>query len=184
MPMITNRLLASAAVAALVGSLAAASPSFAQNSTSNVQPGGSMQMEQPNAPAAAGKKMHGPAAMKAAVERRIKTLHDKLKITPDQEADWNDVAQTMRDNEANIGQLIQQRHQNSASMTAVDDLNSYASIAQAHADGAKKLASSFENLYDSMSPEQKKNADEVFGRFEGHRGMAKSHRSHNGSTGQ
>jgi len=107
------------------------------------------------------------------VETRIKTLHDKLMITADQEADWAKVAQTMRDNETEIHQLIQARHQDPDSMTAVDDLQSYAKITQAHADGMQKMVTAFQPLYDEMSDAQKKNADQVFGQFEGHHGTAK-----------
>ena len=111
-------------------------------------------------------KMHG----REEVEARIQTLHDKLKITSAQESDWDKVAETMRDNEANIHELIKSRHQNAESMTAVDDLQSYQKIAQAHADGLQKMTDSFQTLYNHMSDAQKKNADEVFGKFEGHRG--------------
>jgi iron-sulfur cluster repair protein YtfE (RIC family) len=108
------------------------------------------------------------AAMRNEVETRISTLHTKLKITPDQESAWNDVAQAMRDNESSVGTLVKDRHENAKSMTAVDDLESYEKISQAHADGLKKVVASFETLYNDMSPDQKKNADMVFGNFEGH----------------
>jgi hypothetical protein len=104
------------------------------------------------------------------VETRIKTLHQKLGITSEQEAKWDDVAQTMRDNEDEIGKLIQKRHENPEGMTAIDDLQSYAGITQAHADGMKKLIAVFQPLYTDMPEAQKAKADEVFGRFEGHRG--------------
>jgi len=110
------------------------------------------------------------------VEQRIKTLHDKLKITAAQEDEWSKVAQTMRDNEATIGQLVQARHQDPESRTAIDDIKSYQQITQAHADGMSKMVSSFEPLYNDMSADQKKNADQVFGSFEGHhhgKGMKK-----------
>lgn len=47
-------------------------------------------------------------------------------------------------------------------MTAVEDIKSYAEIAGAHADDLKKFAPVFEALYNSMSDEQKKNADTIF----------------------
>ena len=59
-------------------------------------------------------------------------------------------------------------------MSAVDDLETYQKIAQAHADGLQKLVTAFQPVYDSMSDDQKKNADQVFGQFEGHRGMTKA----------
>jgi hypothetical protein len=117
-----------------------------------------------------------PEEMKAHVEERISTLHDKLSITSDQEAAWGDVAQAMRDNEATISGLIQDRHDAStADRTAIDDLESYQKIAQAHADGLTKVTTAFEKLYNDMSDEQKKNADKVFGTFEGHMGMEHKH---------
>ncbi len=151
------------AVAMLVGGLASA-PAMANSSSSS---DATMSMS--------GKKHHhSPAEMAAQVENRIETLHAKLKITPDQESAWNDVAQTMRDNEQSMSQLIQDRHANASTMSALDDLNSYQKIAENHAESISKLSSSFEPLYDEMSDSQKKNADEVFGRFEGHRGMEKA----------
>ncbi|MDP9127202.1 MAG: Spy/CpxP family protein refolding chaperone [Pseudomonadota bacterium] len=110
------------------------------------------------------------------VETRIKTLHDKLKITPEQESAWNDVAQTMRDNESALEQSIQARHQDPASMNALTDLKSYQMVAQTHVEGFKKLIPVFQTLYDEMSDTQKKNADDVFGRYEGRREIAGGHR--------
>jgi periplasmic protein CpxP/Spy len=50
-------------------------------------------------------------------------------------------------------------------MTAVEDLKTYQEFTQAHLDGLKNLTSAFSSLYDSMSDQQKKNADEVFAKF-------------------
>jgi hypothetical protein len=125
-----------------------------------------------------GAKMrHDQKAMEQHVEQRIKTLHDKLDIAPAQEAKWADVAQTMRDNEASIDQLVKQRSENRKTMNAIDDLQSYEAIAEAHADGLKKMIPVFQTLYADMSDGQKKKADEAFGRFEGYRGgkSAKKH---------
>jgi TolA-binding protein len=95
------------------------------------------------------------------VEAHIKELHAQLKITPAEEQQWTIVAQTMRDNAAQIDQLIVKREQNT-SMTALDDLDSYAQITQANSDGVKKLAAVFAPLYNSMPDDQKRNADKVF----------------------
>ena len=98
----------------------------------------------------------------AAVEKHIKELHVTLKITPAEEPQWNEVAQTMRDNAKDLDQAIDKRDANVANATAIDDLNAYADIAQAHANGVKKLASAFSGLYSAMSDDQKKEANEVF----------------------
>jgi len=113
-------------------------------------------------------KAQSPQAMSQHVEDRIQTLHDKLGITSTQETEWSAVAQAMRDNESAVGQLIQVRHQDPANMTAIDDLQSYENITQAHADGLKKLIVAFQTLYTDMPDHQKKIADEVFSRYEGH----------------
>jgi protein CpxP len=100
-------------------------------------------------------------------DTRIATLHEKLHITDAQGAQWQEFAQVMRDNAKATGTLIKTRHENAKTMTAIDDMRSYHEIAQEHADGAKKLLKAFEPLYAAMSDEQKKNADAVFGHFEG-----------------
>lgn len=164
MPITTSVLPRALAVTALLGGLAFAAPVYAAVST------GAGSTTTSAAPSSGTTKHHKHKSMEDMVETRIKTLHDKLGVTPDQETEWSDVAQAMRDNEASIKTLIEDRHQNAKTMTAVQDLESYSKIAQAHADGLTKVASAFEPLYDSMSDDQKKNADEVFGRFEGHRG--------------
>jgi hypothetical protein len=75
----------------------------------------------------------------------------------------------MRENAKDLDLAIDKRDAAVASATAIDNLNSYADIAQAHANGVKKLASAFSGLYSVMSDDQKKEADEVF-----------SHRGHEG----
>jgi periplasmic protein CpxP/Spy len=97
-----------------------------------------------------------------AVEKHIKELYVTLKITAAEESQWNKVAATMRENAKDLDRAIDKRAANAASATAIDDLNSYADIAQAHANGVKKLASAFSGLYSVMSDAQKKEADVVF----------------------
>jgi periplasmic protein CpxP/Spy len=106
------------------------------------------------------------------VEDRIAYLHSQLKITPAQETQWNAFADVMRSNGDTMGQLFKQRH-DAGSMSAVDDMKSYATIAQAHADGMKKLVDAFEPLYNSLSPDQKKLADQTF-----HQGPGAGGRKH------
>jgi periplasmic protein CpxP/Spy len=95
-------------------------------------------------------------------EARIKDLHAKLKITPAQEDLWNKVTQVMRDNAKTMDALNQARFEKAKTMTAVEDLKSYSEIAQAHADELKNFVSVFEELYASMSDDQKKDADILF----------------------
>ncbi|WP_144138571.1 Spy/CpxP family protein refolding chaperone [Paraburkholderia sp. BCC1884] len=95
------------------------------------------------------------------VEDRIAYLHSQLKITSAQETQWNAFADVMRNNGETMGQLFQQRRA-AGNVSALDDMKQYATIAQAHADGMKKLVDAFDPLYGSFSPEQKKLADVTF----------------------
>jgi hypothetical protein len=113
------------------------------------------------------------------VEQRITQLHADLKITPDLESKWNSVAQAMRDNATNMDKLMaEKRQQAPQNMTAVDDLQTYQEFTQAHLDGLKNLTSSFKSLYSAMNDQQKKNADEVFAKF--NRGAPGNAPTHNG----
>jgi hypothetical protein len=100
------------------------------------------------------------------VEQRIQTLKTALQIKPDQETKWNAVAQAMRDNAAKMEKLVADKRKTAPEKTtAIDDLKTYQDFAQAHLDGLKHLTSAFKSLYDSMTPDQKKNADTVFEKY-------------------
>ncbi|MGF6569031.1 LTXXQ motif family protein [Paraburkholderia fungorum] len=103
----------------------------------------------------------GKAGHERNVEDRIAYLHSQLKITSAQESQWNTFADVMRGNGETMGQLFEQR-KSAGKLSAVDDMKQYAQIAQAHADGMKKLVDAFDPLYSSFSPEQKKLADATF----------------------
>jgi periplasmic protein CpxP/Spy len=98
----------------------------------------------------------------SAVEQHITDLHAQLKITAAEESQWMVVAATMRENAKDLDHAIDKRDATVASATAIDNLNSYSTIAQVHANGVKKLASAFSGLYAVMPDAQKKQADEVF----------------------
>lgn len=113
----------------------------------------------------------GPAMMQAApkheghenaLESRINGLHEQLKITAEQEKKWQAVAKVMRSNAEASHSLVMEKRKDEASLTAVADLNAYADIAEAHAKHVRKLAKVFAELYDGMSADQKKVADDVF----------------------
>jgi protein CpxP len=102
------------------------------------------------------------ATHRADVEKHIKDLHAKLKITPAEQSQWDNVAQTMRDNATELDAAISKRNAIASHGTAIEDLDSYAEIVQVHADSIKKLSTTFSALYDSMPADQKRLADEVF----------------------
>jgi len=147
---ITLPLLRSVAIAALMSAPLVATPLIAAHAQTSATP---------VATTPTGTKSEG-------VEQRITQMHAELKITPDQDSKWNSVAQAMRDNAANMDKLVaEKRQQGPQNMTAVDDLKTYQEFTQAHLDGIKNLTSAFSSLYSSMSDPQKKNADEVFAKF-------------------
>jgi protein CpxP len=112
-------------------------------------------------------------------ELRIKDLHTKLKITSTQEEQWAKVAQVMLEEAKIMDALTQVRVDHAKDMTAVDDLKSYGEIAEAHANGIKKLTPVFADLYTSMSDAQKKEADTFF-----REGVHKHKKGHKKSGGK
>ena len=107
------------------------------------------------------------------VEARIKELQAKLHITPTQEALWQNVTQIMRDNAQTMDGLTQARIDKAKTMTAVDNLQSYSAVVEAHAEGLKKFVPAFEALYASMSDAQKHQADNVFREYRDRRANSK-----------
>jgi periplasmic protein CpxP/Spy len=140
-------------VAALLGSVALAAPAWAQ------APAGAT----PSPAAPVAPKPQQTAKQDAAgVDAHIGQLQKKLQITEQQKPQWDAFAQVMRDNATQFGVMTKSRHEKMKALNAVDDLRSYQEIAQTHADGLKRLTAAFQAVYDSMSPEQRKNADSVF----------------------
>jgi periplasmic protein CpxP/Spy len=160
-PIAMTALLArSVAIATLMSATMLASPFTAARADTAAN--AAIQLAQaaaPQNPAAAG----ATETKGETVEQRIKDLHTALKITPDQDSKWNEVAQDMRENAAAMDKLIAANRKTPAkNMTAVEDLKMYQKFAQAHVDGLKNLISSFDKLYAGMPDAQKKIADEVF----------------------
>jgi periplasmic protein CpxP/Spy len=119
---------------------------------------------QASAPAASPSSSHHVET----IDDRVKELHAELKITPAEEDKWGKVADVMRNNAKNVDDLIQQRHDNAPKQTALENLQSWNAIAQAHADGSKALLDAFSALYADMPDSQKKLADAAFRPTEPH----------------
>lgn len=96
------------------------------------------------------------------VENRIRELHAQLRITSAEEPQWNQFAEVMRDNARSMDQAFKERAQSFESMNAVQNMQSYEKLAQAHAQDLEKLVPAFQNLYDAMPDQQKQLADQVF----------------------
>lgn len=120
----------------------------------------------PPPPAAAASPMaNHPVAGRNAeerVENRIKELHAQLRITPAEESQWNQFAEVMRDNARSMDQAFRDRAQSFESMNAVQNMQSYEKLAQAHAQDLGKLVPAFQQLYGVMPDQQKQLADQVF----------------------
>jgi cytochrome c551/c552 len=86
----------------------------------------------------------------------------QLGITEAQMPLWTAFAQAMRDNAASTDALFAQRAHAVTSMTAVDNMHSYAQIARAYADNTERLATAFDSLYASLTDTQKQAADTLF----------------------
>ena len=114
----------------------------------------------PAAPESARKpsQSRGPAA---SVEVRIADLRKKLRITPAEESQFNAFADVMRANALAMQELFQQRSQH-RDRTAPGMLHWYTQLTSAHAEGLNKLVPVFDTLYQSLTPQQKKAADQVF----------------------
>ncbi len=102
------------------------------------------------------------AAAQAAVDERIGQLKAQLGITPEQAPQWSGFAAAMRDNAAATDALFARRAGAVATMSAVENMHSYAEIARAYADNTERLATAFDRLYASLSDTQKQAADDLF----------------------
>jgi periplasmic protein CpxP/Spy len=102
------------------------------------------------------------AATQAAVDQRIRALQSQLGITEAQMPLWTAFAQAMRDNAASTDALFTQRAHAVTSMSAVDNMHSYAQIARAYADNTERLATAFDSLYASLTDTQRQAADTLF----------------------
>ena len=96
------------------------------------------------------------------VDAHIAALHRQLQITPAEETQWAAFAQVMRDNAAQMDAAFAQRGQTFEAMNAVQDMQSYAQIAEVQSANMQKLAVAFQSLYADFPAPQQKLADAVF----------------------
>jgi periplasmic protein CpxP/Spy len=92
---------------------------------------------------------------------RIKYLHDRLRITAEQEQLWESVAQAIRDSARDTAPLLKERFRATTSGSALDVLHSYESLGEVQLDSLKKFIASFDPLYDSLADNQRKIADAI-----------------------
>ena len=105
----------------------------------------------------------GPTGATAArVETRIKELHTQIGVTQAETAQWDRFAQLMRDNARDMDRILSERALQFPSMNAVQDMQSYQQVDEAHAQHLRKLVPAFQSLYEALSPEQQQKADQAF----------------------
>jgi periplasmic protein CpxP/Spy len=114
--------------------------------------------------AAAGMASTPSASAEAALDQRIGMLRQLLAITTAQLPLWEAVAHAMREDAQSTDAMFAQRAAAVASMSAVDNMDSYARIVRTYAASTERLAHAFYRLYVGLSPAQRQVADEFFRR--------------------
>jgi hypothetical protein len=146
----------------LMPAMALSGPAFAQTATTAAPTTPAPTIPAPAAPTQPKAQAAKPASRTDRIEKHIADMHAQLHITPAQQTEWDQFAQVMRENAASMNDTMEKRRTGFATMNAVENMESYAQIAEQHAQNMQKLATTFKVLYGSMSDEQKKNADTVF----------------------
>ena len=98
----------------------------------------------------------------AAINKQIDDLRLRLQITPAQQAQWDVFAQVMRANARDMDETFRVRARDISTLSATENMKSYAGISAQHARDMEHLVPAFASLYDTMSNNQKRIADQVF----------------------
>jgi len=96
------------------------------------------------------------------VEEHTKELRAQLRITPAEQPQWEQFANVMRENARAMDQVFAQRMQQYPTMNALQNMQSYERVAEAHAQHVQRLVTAFVNLYNAMPEQQKQLTDQVF----------------------
>ncbi|HVE20458.1 MAG TPA: Spy/CpxP family protein refolding chaperone [Acidocella sp.] len=103
-----------------------------------------------------------PKMISEEVEQYIEQVHDQLGISASEQPQWNQFAQVMRDNALRTEEAFAARGASVATMNAAANMDSYAQLAQLHAENMQKLATAFQSLYDTFPLQQRKVVDAIF----------------------
>jgi periplasmic protein CpxP/Spy len=153
--MIRSSYLASAALAVLLA-LPIAVLAQSNSSPSTTSP------PSPSATASPPSSNAAPGTAEQLVDEHIRQLHAQLRITPAEQPQWDRFAEIMRQNARAMDQEFAERRQQFATMNALQNMQSYEKIAEAHAQQLQRLVPAFENLYNAMPEQQKRLTDQVF----------------------
>jgi LTXXQ motif family protein len=104
----------------------------------------------------------GPRMMPSQlVDGRIAFLQAELKITPQQEAQWQSVVAAMRQNANALDQVISSARQQRGAMDAVQRLTMREQFDKVRTENDERLLSAFKPLYGSLSPQQQQIANQL-----------------------
>jgi periplasmic protein CpxP/Spy len=148
--------------AVLFTSVAAAglAPAFAQTAPANTTAAQSTAAQSTAAQSQA--HQHGKAWMTPGqlVDGRVAFLKAELKITPAQEAQWQQFAAAMRQNAQSLDQAIANvRQHRGTAQNAVERMEVRGQFAQTRAENQARLLTAFKPLYASLSPDQQQVAN-------------------------
>jgi hypothetical protein len=96
------------------------------------------------------------------VDGRIAFFKAELKITPEQETQWQSVATALRQNANALDEVINSARQQRGTMDAVQRLTMRGQFDKARSDNDVRLLSAFKPLYARLSPEQQQTANQLF----------------------
>jgi periplasmic protein CpxP/Spy len=154
--MIRSTYLASAAIAALV------LPGVALAQSTQAQPAATT----PPAATATASPMAARPVPGGTHEQRVETyirqLRAQLHITPSEQPQWNRYIAVLRENAIGMDQELAQRIAQFQTMNALQNLQSYEKLAEAHAQYVQKLVPAFADLYNAMPEQQQRLTDQVF----------------------
>jgi protein CpxP len=103
------------------------------------------------------------------IEGRIAFLKAELKITDAQAPAFARVADAMRENVKDMAKLHEQhRADRDKPKSAVEQLEMRVKFGELHTQHEQRFLAAFKPLYDSLSPDQKKAADELLDHHHGH----------------
>jgi len=115
--------------------------------------------------AATGAKKTHAVARTSAVDRTeasIKQLHSALKITEEQQEQWNKLTQVMRENAIEMDAFSKERAENIKGMNALERMKFHSQMTEANLNQQKKLIPTFEAFYNVLSDAQKTITDALF----------------------
>jgi len=115
---------------------------------------------------AASTKKKAPAVERISAvdftESRIKQLQTTLKVTEEQQVQWNSLTQVMRENAKELDNISRDKSEASKNMNAVEAMKFHSQITESRLEQQKKLIPAFEAFYTGLSDDQKKITDTIF----------------------